>query len=141
MFNCIKEEITGSKFEIRNETQHSITIIPYSDGNLSYKDSVRVEKNQIITIDGGWERGLTPGILYATFVKDGPILVIFDKIFKIIHYRDDLNTHSEKYYSLTSSRNFYNELSYKKTMTDINKFNRNVLLIYTFTEQDYLDAQ
>jgi len=76
----------------------------------------------------------------AYFADGYPVWVMFNFTDTIIHYRDTLK-HKNPYYKESNYRNFYNPLSYKKEIINESKFSRNVTLKYTFTQQDYLDAQ
>ncbi len=136
LFGCRGEETTSSKLIIINKSGVTVKIAP----SLTLTDTLVLVNNQIYEYRHGLERGITPGIELAYFADGNPVLVRFDNKFPVIHYRDTF-THADKSYNITSTRCFYNPLSYSKEIKDNNKYSRFVTLTYTFTIEDYQFAK
>lgn len=130
---------------LKNSTQHSIKILSYTSGVVLPKDTIKLVNGQELEIANGYDQGIgtSPGFYTQYFVgepKDS-VLVVFDNTYSIVHYRQAPEFKSNKYYLQISNRNLMNLDSYSFTSTRITKRSQENVHIYTFTEQDYLDAK
>jgi len=132
----IRDGYTVSSFIITNQTKVLIKIFP----SISMTDTLHLKSNESLNFKRGQEMGKGNGINLAFFADGNPVTVIFNNEDTIKHYNDTLN-HVGNYYNIKSERCFYNPKSYTKQIEPIGKQSNDVKLYYTFTEQDYLDAQ
>jgi len=103
-------------------------------------DTLKLKNNELLKFEQGSTMGKGNGINLAFFADGNPVTVVFNSEDTIKHYNDTLN-HVGNYYNIKSERCFYNPKSYTKQIEPIGKHSNDVKLYYTFTQQDYLDAQ
>ncbi|WKZ64102.1 MAG: hypothetical protein QY315_04740 [Saprospiraceae bacterium] len=145
LFNsCKKEEMTLYTATLKNNTTHQITIYPYKNGVVNSSDTINLPPNMEFEIADGYFRGIVTGPGFGSNYFGGPndsIVVYFDSQFRMTHYADQPQNVASNFYPFTSTRNLGNPLSYTfQSVSESNHRQRNMHL-YTFVEQDYLDAQ
>lgn len=137
MSSCIIDGKTTNQFTLENKSGVEIKILP-TDFMI---DTLFMKVNEKQTTNARSGKGKSDGITYAGFADfRNPVIVIFQNKDTIKHFNDTLN-HLGNYYNLKSNRCFYNKESYTKEIKSVSKHSNDVVLNYTFTEQDYLDAQ
>jgi len=139
---CIESRTDNYSF-IDNNTDHNIIIHPYRAGNISSSLIFEIgphEKKLIDYTSYGGAKG--DGFSYvSTITFQDSILVIFDHADTIAHYKPTLIGGAKRFYPFNSPRNLYNEANYIKTTVAKTTHNVAYNFLYTFTEQDYLDAK
>ncbi len=140
---CYKEQSTHYYAYLTNNTQHTIEIKPYFQGNTFPSLSITLNPNQTIEIANGVQRGKNPnGGFNSKYISGSDsIRVSFDIQHTITHYVNTPANLNFKYYLFTSLRNIAYARSYTLEGKDIGKNGRENKYTYTFTEQDYLDAK
>lgn len=142
---CIKETISDSYTYIINNTAHSISIMAYYKGNIepSLSADIAPFEQKVINHNGG--RGNTDiagGFSYGAILGGlDSVLVIFDKMDCISHYNPQLIGGAKNFYTYDSARNLYNRNNYVHEIAEHSSKKVVHHFIYTFTEQDYLDAK
>ena len=139
---CADLEYTRCFTYMQNDSSHNITVKSYFQGNLTPFLSFELlpsEKKEILSRQS---RGLGSGESYASMATgEDSILVIFDNVDTIIHYRrPELVNSSKKYVLFESPRNLYNSTNYVKKTIKKTTYHATYTYSYTFTEQDYIDA-
>jgi hypothetical protein len=139
---CIESRTDNYSF-IENKTNHNISINPYLAGNISTSLVFEIgphEKKLIdyISYGGAIGNGFSYG---STITFQDSILVIFDHKDTILHYKPTLIGSAKRFYPFSSPRNLYNEANYIKTAIEKTSYSSKHYFLYTFTEQDYLDAK
>jgi len=139
--SCI-ESSTDSFTFIQNNSNHKINIYAYKNGAITLDKSFTIAPNERIQIDHTSNGGTGgSGISYSIFIwGQDSILVTFDNLNTIVHYKETLIGNSTKFYSYNSPRNLYNEANYIKTTVAKTSHSVTYNFLYTFTEQDYIDA-
>jgi len=140
---CADLEYTRCYTYMQNDSSHNITVKSYFQGNLTPFLSFELlpsEKKEVLSRQS---RGLGSGESYALMATgEDSILVIFDNVDTIIHYRrPELVNPTKKYILFESPRNFYNSANYVKKTTEKTTYHATYNYTYIFTEQDYLDAK
>jgi hypothetical protein len=133
--SCCKGSFSTST-SIVNNTKFSITFIPYYNGELlksSRNDLKSGEK-----INSGFP--CLTDYCYFNGQKVDSLIVSFDDKYKVSHYSlyDSISTKGIIY---KSKRNLFNVNSFNIERTKVTKCSELTSFIYTFTEQDYLDAK
>ena len=143
LLGACKETTKYSITYAENTTGHAISGRAYYKGNFNEYDSFELapyEKKQIYRI-GGWGSKDGKGLSYGEMaIINDSILVIFDHTDTIAHYKATLIGGAKHFYPFSSTRNLYNEANYIETLIEKSSNNTNHYFLYTFTEQDYLDA-
>lgn len=134
---CIVDGSTESSYILVNNSNVKVKILPTNFMN----DTLVLSPNESKIIDVLSEDGKNKNKLYYKFVDfTNPVVVTFADSLEVGHYNDTL-AHTGKYYGLYSSRCFYNRDSYAQIIIKESKHSAQIKYIYTFTQQDYLDAQ
>jgi hypothetical protein len=142
--SCNLEESTYTTSFINNTSSHSITITPYYQGLVVKEDSVNINRNQLYEILSKNNRGKGSGFSYSLYIAIyDSISVKFDNSIQTIHYSDATshfvsNLNGIKY---DSNRSVYNNDNYIRKITHEDKHNISNEYIFTFAEQDYIDAK
>jgi hypothetical protein len=142
--SCRKEGITVIAANLVNATPHHIMILPYKNGIVEKKDTIRIPPNTHFEFGYGSIRGLITIPLFSSEYfggSDDSIVVIFDDLYSITHYVNIPTDTAPNYYLYTSLRNLGNRLSYTFYTEKKSKHRRRNNHVYNFTEQDYLDAK
>ena len=128
---------------MQNDSSHHITVKSYFLGNLTPFLSFDLLPNEKKEVLSRQSRGLGSGDSYASMAAgEDSILVIFDNVDTIIHYRrPELVNSSKKYVLFESPRNLYNSANYVKKTINKTAYHATYSYSYAFTEQDYLDAK
>lgn len=141
-YSCIKEKQTFSYLKPYNNTGHTITIIPYSNGVKNESQKKILSPDSVAELEYNFTRGITSvPIIFFNYIRNvDSIHVLFDNQYQITHLLVNASS-SLKSYPLSSQRNFGNKNSYQDEKTVDKKLTRTWEVKYTFTQQDYLDAQ
>ena len=142
--SCIKDKYTNFTGDLQNKTMHKIKIYPYKNGVVQEKDTITLLKNSVFNIAKGTLMGIVESPGFESDYFGGPndsVIVIFDDIYRITHYANNPNFFSDRHYLFTSTRNILNPKSYEfiRIKGEKNVFTN--MHVYTFSEQDYLDAK
>lgn len=143
LLGACKETTKYSITYAENTTGHTITGRAYYQGSLDVYNSFELapyEKKEIYRIGGRGSKdgkGLSYGEMAA--INDS-ILVVFDHKDTIAHYKPTLIGGAKRFYLFSSPRNLYNEANYLETAIEKTSYSSKHYFLYTFTEQDYLDA-
>lgn len=87
-------------------------------------------------------RGIGAGMSFGSISHPlDSFTVIFDREYKIAHYKPALTGMNPKRYLYDSDRNLYNDSNYTSSLLVDEKYIRQWEYKYEFTEQDYLDAK
>lgn len=135
---CIKEQSSQSDTYFVNATSHLIRVNSYGALNKSFEITPGQTKNVLSQNAKVLNNGISYG--YISQPVDS-FIVVFDMHDSIVHYKSYLVGNNPKRYLYSSRRNIYNDSSYIKTLVSESKNFRGWSFTYTFTEQDYLDAQ
>lgn len=142
--SCTKEDATYYTATLKNSTNHQISIWPYKNGIVHPLDTIKLLPNTEFTIADGSSRGIDSSPGFKSNYFGGPsdsVIVFFDIQNRIAHYFDMPQNTATNFYPFSSTRNLGNPLSYSfQSVSESNHRQRNTHL-YTFVEQDYLDAQ
>lgn len=140
---CTKERSTNYVATLYNGTSHNIEIKPYYGGVSPANKKINLGPLESLEIANGSRRGIGENAGFSSNVLGSPdsMIVIFNNTFSITHYTVTPTAFSNKYYLYTSLRNIENFKSYEYTILKDSKHERGVSYKYTFTNQDYLDAQ
>lgn len=140
--SCIKEENTFSDTYFKNSSSHVISVNPYSNGSVNNQFAFSLSINEEKEVYHNNTRGLGKGLSYGRINQPmDSFLVTFDNLYSIVHYKPPLIGTNTKRYLYSSKRNIYNDSSYTANLLKDEKYQRSWKFIYTFTEQDYLDAK
>lgn len=142
--SCVKEKQTFTDLKIKNSTAHSVEIIPYRHGDIYSEVIINIREYSDTMIKKNYfHRGISNiPLFFPEYLNDtDSAKVIFDNQFSITHYFKQTSMVSEKYYEKLSNRNLSNLDSYNSFIESESKNTRHWISIYTFTEQDYLDAK
>lgn len=141
-FSCMKERQTFSYQKIYNSTNHTIMIIPFSNGVEKEESKKLLGPNSVIELEYRMVRGInnTPSILFDYFRNVDSLHVIFDNQYQVTHLLLGTSTSTRRNYTLGSNRNLGNRDSYILEKKEDNKYSRTWELQYQVTEQDYLYA-
>jgi hypothetical protein len=124
--NFCKPQIETNRY-IENLSNHNLKIEKYQNGNID--TSIIVDKGAKINIDS-----------IPEFLLCDSMIVIYDYSKKKTHYFNDSLTNNHNAYLINNPRNMINISNYEK-----NELSEKCLsitnLTFTFTEQDYIDAQ
>ena len=139
---CEKESSTNYKASLTSTTAHNIEIRPYYGGTSPSNKRVFLGNGEEFEIAEGsnWGKG-DSGFDSKFFGAPDSIIVIFDGTFKCTHYVNTPGALANRYYLFSSLRNLMNPKSYQYKVLDKSKHEMNVSYTYSFTDQDYLDAQ
>jgi hypothetical protein len=143
VLSCKYEESTNTKSFIANNTSHSIIIAPYYQGGVVKSDSISINSNQQYMILDKNNKGKGTGFSYSSYIAIyDSIQIIFDNSVKSTHYSYASNTLGTNPKAITydSSRSIYNEANYVRNIIMESKRSISNEYTFTFTEQDYLDA-
>ncbi|MCX6166557.1 MAG: hypothetical protein NT021_01035 [Sphingobacteriales bacterium] len=143
--SCIKETRSDSYTYIVNNTAHNISIMAYYNGNIepSLSANIAPQEQKIINYNGGLgSTDIAGGFSYGAIlgIMDS-VLVIFDNKDSISHYNTQLIGGAKNFYTYDSARNLYNRNNYVHEIAEHSSKKVVHHFIYTFTEQDYLDAK
>jgi len=139
---CNKEENTFTDTYFTNATQHTIKVTVFMGAATVQSMSFGLGPNEKKKVYYNNTRGLGRGVSYGYINSPmDSIVVAFDTTHTITHYKANLIGSNPKHYLYESDRNIYNDKSYAMTVTKSTDTQKSVEFLYTFTEQDYLDAQ
>lgn len=142
---CKKESSTRFEAYLINKSGHSIEIKPYFNGFVSTVNIMRLQQNDTLQIADGFYRGISSdssaGFIPKYFAGADSLIVVFDNTYSITHYINTPSLLNSKYYLFTSQRNIGNPRSYQMIIKSSSSTFRENEFWYTFTQQDYLDAQ
>lgn len=140
--SCSKEKATISETIFRNKTGHEIEVTIYEDdGAPDTVNSFSLSASDVkkaLSIRGG---GIGEGVTFGQLIGGDSIVVTFDGMYSIVHYRPSPVGSNPKNYPFESNRNIFNRNSYEQKLKTNRKLLREWDFIYTFTEQDYMDAK
>lgn len=141
--SCTKEEMTLYSAYAKNGTGHKIEIRPYFFGSVPPAKVITILANDTKEIANGFDRGIVGNVGFNSNYLSGSdsIIVVFDDLFKMTHYFNAPSQLAPKHYLLSSNRNIYNKDNYAFSFVDQSKYKRESTYLYSFTEQDYLDAR
>jgi len=140
---CSKDKTTVTRTWLQNTTAHTIAIEPYFRGVLVPGQSLTLTAGQLLEVARGTSAGFADrtdfaaGFLHAC----DSIVVTFNNQHKISHYRAVPAQARPRHYPFAAARNLLNKENYPYTRQDVNAYGRNTSYLFTFTEQDYRDAQ
>ncbi|MCX6166559.1 MAG: hypothetical protein NT021_01045 [Sphingobacteriales bacterium] len=140
---CTDLEYTRCYTYMQNDSSHHISVKSYFMGSLTPFLSFDLLPNEKKEVLSRQSRGLGSGESYALMATgEDSILVIFDNVDTIIHYRrPELVNPNKKYILFESPRNLYNSANYVKKTINKTAYHATYSYSYAFTEQDYLDAK
>lgn len=142
IISCSKEKNTYSNSYGKNTTFHTIKVQPYKNGVIDNNTGFQLQANESKQIYYNNTRGKNAGLTYGAANQPADsFLVTFDNLWSIVHYKPTLVGNSSKRYLYSSRRNLYNDSSYVTVLSKDTKYSNHWEFTYTFTEQDYLDAQ
>ncbi len=142
MLSCRKEESTNFYAYLKNTTTHKIEVKPYFSGIISSDKVVTLLAGESKQIGLGTDRGIVGNVGFnSQFSGSDSLIVIFDNLYSITHYANTPNSFASKFYLATSLRSLRNKNSYSYSYRDLSKYQRENEYLYTFVEQDYLDAR
>lgn len=141
--SCTRERSTNYVASLYNGTSHNIEIKPYYGGVSPANKKINLGPMESIEIANGFDRGIVDHAGFSSAYLNGEdsVVVIFNNNKTISHYVITPASLSNKYYLYTSLRNLGNYKSYEYAIVKDSKQERDVSYKYTFTNQDYLDAQ
>lgn len=142
--SCSVEESTYTTSYIYNSSKHSIKISPYYQGNIVKEDSVNIGVNQTYKILDKNNRGKGSGFSYPLYIANyDSIQIRFDDSIQIHHYSFAASKSKTSFDGIVydSNRSIYNESNYIRVIKNEDKYSISNEYTFTFTEQDYLDAQ
>jgi hypothetical protein len=141
--SCTKERSTNYVATLYNGSSHNIEIKPYYGGVSPANKKINLGPMESKEIANGFDRGIVDHAGFSSAFLGSPdsMVVIFNNAFSITHYTVTPTVFSNKYYLYTSLRNIENYKSYEYKILEDSKHERGVSYKYTFTNQDYLDAQ
>ncbi|MEO6833040.1 MAG: hypothetical protein ABI378_11035 [Chitinophagaceae bacterium] len=143
--SCFKEDATTYHAYLKNETNHSIMILPYKSGRVLATDTIPLISNEEIVIAEGSDRGVQNHSGFFSnklgVGSNDSIVVVFDGQLRVVHYINPPVMMWPKSIKYESTRNLGNYLSYDYSFKDINKHVRQAFYHYTFADADYEFAQ
>lgn len=140
--SCIKEESTYSSTYLVNNTMHSIQLLPYFKGVISYDEAISIQPKSNILALSKSSRGKAQGLSYATYmVPYDSIYIVFDDSINAVHYRQNEQGKSVSAIKYDNKRNIYNRDNYEYKIISEEKYKIHTEYTFTFIEQDYLDAK
>ncbi len=142
LFACTKEQNTYTNTFFKNITVYNIKVRAYSGGGINSSSSFELEPNETRNVFYNNTRGIGMGVSFGRINQPmDSFVVIFGNLYSIVHYKPNLIGTNSKKYLYSSKRNLYNDSSYLLIIKDESKSEKHVDFTYTFTNQDYLDAQ
>jgi len=143
IFGCMIDEAPAwVDSHIKNSTSHSIKLLPYRCGMVDNERIVVIKPDVDTVVD----RMSQPGKSFQpTYINNlsffDSILVTFDDSIKIPHIRCDSTYTGSHKVPFSSKRSLMNINNWTKTYTSETKYALNGYYMFTFVEQDYLDAR
>lgn len=143
LLSCTKETVGHTKTFIKNTTSHTIKLIPYNGASLDNANIKIVSPNSTLEVYNANVRGKTIDPCFGTLLLQpyDSVLVTYDDTVKIPHIKFNLPYSGTHKILFQSNRSISNHNNYLKEITDENKYSLTGQFIYTFVEQDYLDAR
>lgn len=141
---CTKEKETITSLIIHNNSSKNIEIMPYRNGGIYTPGRLSIPSGSGHSFPSHASRGISkvPVVFPSYLDMTDSIVVVFDGTYRITHLlHDSTTTYPIKHYLKTSVRNLGNLDSYISVITSDKKHKRFFEVKYTFTQQDYLDAQ
>lgn len=140
---CTKEEMTLYKAYLKNTTLHKIEVKPYFGGVVPSDKIITLLANETKEIANGFDRGIVgnAGFNSQNLSGSDSLIVVYDNLYSITHYLNNPASMSLKHYLFSSNRNLYNKENYVYSYQDLSRYKRESTYIYSFIEQDYLDAR
>lgn len=139
---CIKEEVGHTQTFIKNITNHTIKLLPFSGGAIDGGMTRVIPALSNIEVFSANVRGKTLDPSFGTLLNPyDSVLVVYDDTVKIPHIKFNLvytGTHRVLH---SSNRSISNEANYDKQITKETKYSLRGSFTFTFIEQDYLDAK
>lgn len=140
--SCRVEKTGSAATLIVNESSHDIEILPFINGEIdsSYHKSIKGKSVQSVYQSNG--KGKTTGPPFGLYLQPfDSIVVLFDKKSKSVHLKFNSIADTLRKVVFLSKRNITNESNYEFKILKETKTYIEGEYTYTFTEQDYLDAQ
>jgi hypothetical protein len=139
--SCIKEGQTHYTAKIKNETS---TILKFKIHSMhEFIDTIVLKQGEVIEIANGTDRGIVNHAGFDPYLSGGSdsFTVVYNDLYWNTHYSDTTSRNSLRIINRNSNRNIYKYENYKYSFKDKKKHLREALYLYTFTEQDFLDAK
>ncbi|MEJ7625504.1 MAG: hypothetical protein WKF35_01470 [Ferruginibacter sp.] len=141
-FGCTKEKVGHTKLYIKNTTTHTIKLLPFNGGALENNSIKIINPNSEIEVYDANVRGKTVEPCFGTLLQPyDSVLVTYDDLVKIPHIKFNLPYSGNHKVLFTSSRSISNQNNWVKAITNETKYSLEGNFMYTFVEQDYLDAK
>ncbi len=139
--SCRYEESTSTTTFITNNSSHSIEIIPYYQGMISTIDIKDIAPNSTLSVLSNNTRGKSAGYSYPIYlIAVDSVYVSYDNLNTVVYYKENSLSTNLKAITYDSSRSIYNEANYIRKILIESKRSISNEYTFTFTEQDYLDA-
>lgn len=137
--SCIVDGHSNIRTKLVNPTNHTIQIIPYNNGNevLSGIVTIYPQKTTEVAIWRGIGKVNPQNYGYELQYCDS-VKLLFENQSKIIYLNSGINNQNGIVYS--SVRNLINSKNYTKVIEFENAHSITGYFSYTFTEEDYIDA-
>lgn len=142
MLSCKKDSVTLSNTIFNNTTSHQISVVCYKNGAVYQESSFNLNPNESKSVFTLNNRGIGNGLSFGEYYRTvDSIVVIFDNIYKIAHYKPNLIGTNFKKYLFSSTRNIFNDSNYIRNIIKDEKYRREWDFKYSFVEQDYQDVR
>lgn len=142
LIGCEKEEVGHTKSYIKNTTSHTIKLLPYNGASLDNSNIKIVAPNSTLEVYAANVRGKTIEPSFGTLLQPyDSVLVTYDDTIKIPHIKFNLTYNGPHKVLFNSNRSISNSNNWTKSITNETKYSLEGNFLYTFVEQDYLDAR
>ncbi|MEO6612756.1 MAG: hypothetical protein ABIT05_11745 [Chitinophagaceae bacterium] len=139
---CVKEKVGHTSSFIKNSTSHKIILLPYNGTTLDNSTIKVINPNSTVEVYNDNVRGKTIEPGFGTLLQPyDSVVVSYDDTIKIPHIKFNILYNGSHKVLFTSNRSISNQNNWVKTITNETKYSLEGNFMYTFVEQDYLDAK
>jgi hypothetical protein len=143
-WGCLHRESHKTSSILDNKTDYQITISYYKNGSLDNQNGVQINANEPKEVLYSAENGKGPGMIYPISLQGGGFdsaVVVFSNSRKSVHYGYNKTGRNNKALTFNSPRNIFHPDSYTEKIILETKSRDEREFKYTFTLEDYANAQ
>ena len=143
LYSCVTHDgATYSKTFAINNSGYEITIEPYYEGKVFWKDVIIIAKTGKTEILSQRDPGKGQGLSYGRYLLPmDSVIIRFEGKYEVTHYKRAPIGNTIKRVLYESNRNIFNPNNYTRQILSESKHSITDEYTFEFTLQDYLDAQ
>lgn len=139
---CTDQEWHETTSILDNQSRHKVTITYYENGNINpeFNQLLNVNETKVVLVDSDTGKGR--GFTYDTSIAEfDSAVVVFDNSRRVVHYGYNKTGPNPNAITFFDPRNIFNLDSYSERIVLETEKREEREVTYTFTEQDYIDAE